>query len=151
MVYAMIVRKKIKGTFREINQGNAQPMLDALADQFVYVFHGQHALGGRRTSRDAMRQWWERVFRLLPGIHVDVHEIVVGGWPWDTHVAVKCVVRGNLPNGDLYSNTAFQFMSMKWGRITRIETMEDTQLLEQALQVVAESGCAEALEPPITG
>ena len=29
--------------------------------------------------------------------------------------------------------------------------MEDTQLLEQALRVVAESGCVEALEPPMNG
>ena len=27
--------------------------------------------------------------------------------------------------------------------------MEDTQILEQALQVVAGSGCVEALEPPM--
>ena len=40
-------------------------------------------------------------------------------------------------------------MNVRWGRITRIETMEDTQILEQALQVVAESGCVEALEPPM--
>lgn len=64
MLYATIVQRKIKRTFREINQGNVQPMLDTLADPFVYVFHGTHALGGRRTSKDAMRLWWERVFRL---------------------------------------------------------------------------------------
>ena len=28
MLYATIVRRKIKRTFREINQGNVQPMLD---------------------------------------------------------------------------------------------------------------------------
>ena len=55
MLYATIVQRKIKRTFREINQGNVQPMLDTLADPFVYVFHGTHALGGRRTSKDAMR------------------------------------------------------------------------------------------------
>lgn len=39
MLYATIVQRKIKRTFREINQGNVQPMLDTLADPFVYVFH----------------------------------------------------------------------------------------------------------------
>lgn len=151
MLYATIVRRRIKRTFRDINQGNVQPMLDTLADPFVYVFHGTHALGGRRTSKDAMRLWWERVFRLLPGIRFDVQEVVINGWPWNTRVAVRSLVSGDLPNGELYSNTAFQFMNVRWGRITRIETMEDTQILEQALQVVAESGCVEALEPPING
>lgn len=55
MLYATIVRRKIKRTFRDINQDDVQPMLNTLADPFVYVFHGTHALGGRRTSKDAMR------------------------------------------------------------------------------------------------
>ena len=151
MLYATIVRRKIKRTFRDINQGDIQPMLDTLADPFVYIFHGTHALGGRRTSKSAMRLWWERVFRLLPGIRFDVQEVVISGWPWNMRVAVRSLVSGDLPNGELYSNTAFQFMKLRWGRITRIETMEDTQLLEQALRVVAESGYVEALEPPVNG
>ena len=97
MLYATIVQRKIKHTFREINQGNVQPMLDTLADPFVYVFHGTHALGGRRTSKDAMRLWWERVFRLLPGIRFDVQEVVINGWPWNTRVAVRSLVSGDLP------------------------------------------------------
>ena len=96
-----------------------------------------------------MRLWWERVFRLLPGIRFDVQEVVISGCPWNMRVAVRSLVSGELPNGELYSNTAFQFMKLRWGRITRIETMEDTQILEQALQVVAGSGCVEALEPPM--
>ena len=151
MLYATIVQRKIKRTFREINQGNVQPMLDTLADPFVYVVHGTHALGGRRTSKDAVRLWWEQVFRLLPGIRFDVQEVVISGCPWNMRVAVRSLVSGELPNGELYSNTAFQFMNLRWGRITRIETMEDTQLLEQALRVVAESGCVKALEPPVNG
>ena len=151
MLYATIVRRKIKRTFRDINQGDIQPMLNTLADPFVYIFHGTHALGGRRTSKSAMRLWWERVFRLLPGIRFDVQEVVISGCPWNMRVAVRSLVSGDLPNGELYSNTAFQFMNLRWGRITRIETMEDTQLLEQVLRVVAESGYVEALEPPMNG
>ena len=97
MLYATIVQRKIKRTFREINQGNVQPMLDTLADPFVYVFHGTHALGGRRTSKDAMRLWWERVFRLLPGIRFDVQEVVISGCPWNMRVAVRSLVSGDLP------------------------------------------------------
>ena len=131
MLYAAIVQRKIKHTFREINQGNVQPMLDTLADPFVYVFHGTHALGGRRTSKDAMRLWWERVFRLLPGIRFDVQEVVISGWPWNTRVAVRSLVSGDLPNGELYSNTAFQFMKLRWGRITRIEPWKTPKFLNR--------------------
>ena len=48
-MYAMIVRAKVRGVFDRINRGDYQSMVDGLADDFVYVFHGEHALGGRRT------------------------------------------------------------------------------------------------------
>lgn len=148
-MYAMIVRAQVRGVFERINRGDYRSMVDGLADEFVYVFHGEHALGGRRTTHDAMTRWWERTLRLLPGARFDVRDVLVSGGPWRTRVATRAVVSGPLPDGSRYGNTVFQFLTLRWGRVTEVETVEDLQVLERALAVVAASGVPEALAPPI--
>lgn len=150
MLYARLVDKKVRETFAQINAGNYEPMVAGLATSFEYVFHGNHALGGRRTTVKAMNRWWGRVFRLLPGAKFDIKEILVKGGPWHTRVAVRSQISGALPDGGQYENTVLQFMTLKWGKVTAVETMEDLQVLEKALQVVADSGMEEALAAPIT-
>ncbi|MFT4229147.1 MAG: nuclear transport factor 2 family protein, partial [Microbacterium sp.] len=114
-MYAWIVRAKVRKTFAQINDGNYLPMVDGLAPEFEYRFHGEHALGGVRTSRDAMIRWWERTLRLLPGARFDVQDVLVGGGPWRTRIAVRSRVSGALPGGARYENTVFQFMTLRWG------------------------------------
>lgn len=148
-MYKTIVRAKVRSTFARINAGDYLTMVDGLAPSFEYRFHGRHALGGRRTSRDSMIRWWERTLRLLPGARFDIQDIVVGGGPWRTRVAVRALVTGTLPGGARYENTAFQFLTLSWGKVTSVETVEDLQVLEQALDVVARAGEPEALAAPI--
>ncbi|OUE29924.1 hypothetical protein BFL35_12760 [Clavibacter michiganensis] len=64
---------------------------------------------------------------------------------------MRATVTGPLPNGETYVNTVFQFMTLRWGAVTDVETVEDLQVLAHALDVVAASGNAEAAAPPITG
>jgi ketosteroid isomerase-like protein len=79
MVYAMIVRSKVRNTFEQINSGNYAAMVDGLAPEFEYVFRGEHALGGRRVTKEAMNRWWERTLSVLPGATFDVQEVLVNG------------------------------------------------------------------------
>lgn len=58
-------------------------------------------------------------------------------------------VSGPLPNGERYENTVFQFMTLRWGKVSSVETIEDLQILERALKVVAASGKPEAIADPI--
>jgi len=150
-MYQAIVKAKVRRVFDRINQGDYRPMVDGLAEDFVYVFHGEHALGGRRTTREAMVHWWERTLRLLPGARFDIDDILVAGFPWRTRVATRARVTGNLPDGTTYANTVFQFLTLRWGRVTEVETIEDLQVLQRALAAVAASGIDEALSPPIEG
>lgn len=149
-MYKTIVRSKIRSTFERINAGDFMTMVDGLAPDFEYRFHGDHALGGRRTSKDAMVRWWKRTLRLLPGARFEIQDILVNGGPWRTHVAVRSLVAGALPDGTRYENTVLQFLTLSWGKVTYVETMEDLQVLERALRIVAEAGRSEALSSPIT-
>lgn len=148
-MYTMIVRATVRGVFAKINQGDYHAMVDGLADEFTYVFHGEHALGGRRTSKDTMNRWWERTLRLLPGAQFSLLDILVNGPPWRTRVATRARVSGDLPDGTRYENTVFQFLTLRWGRVTEVETVEDLQVLQRALAVVASSGVDEALAEPL--
>ncbi len=149
-MYKRIVRAKVRATFDRINAGDYLTMVESLAPSFEYRFHGDHALGGTRTTRDAMVHWWERVARLLPGARFDVQDVLVNGAPWRTRIAVRSRVSGELPGGARYENTVFQFMSLSWGRVVSVETVEDLQVLERALRTVADAGASEALAAPIT-
>ncbi|PRA78810.1 nuclear transport factor 2 family protein [Microbacterium sp. MYb66] len=151
MVYAAIVRSKVRSTFEQINSGNYHAMVDGLDSPFEYVFHGNHALGGRRVTKEAMVRWWERTLNLLPGAKFEVLEVLVNGGPWRTRIAVRNRVRGPLPGGEQYENVVFQFMTLRWGKVSAVETVEDLQVLERALRLVADSGKPEALAAPING
>ena len=149
-MYKRIVRAKVRSTFARINDGDYMAMVDGLAASFEYRFHGDHALGGRRTTRAAMIRWWERVVDLLPGARFDIQDILVNGGPWRTRVAVRSYVSGDLPGGVRYENTVFQFLTLEWGRVTSVETVEDLQVLGRALRAVADAGKPEALAGPIS-
>jgi hypothetical protein len=60
------------------------------------------------------------------------------------------VVRATLPDGTPYENVMNQFMRLRWGRVTEIRTLEDTQKLERTLQSLAAAGVEEATAAPIT-
>lgn len=149
-MYKRIVRAKVRDTFERINAGDYMAMVDGLAPSFEYHFHGDHSLGGHRTSRDAMIRWWDRTLRLLPGARFGIQDILVNGGPWRTRVAVRSLVTGALPDGGRYENTVFQFLTLAWGKVISVETIEDLQVLERALRTVADAGEAEAVAAPIT-
>ena len=148
-MYRWIVRSRVRSTFERINTGDVMAMVDGLAPSFEYHFHGHHALGGRRTSRESMIRWWRRILELLPGARFDVQDVLVAGGPWRTRVAVRCHVTGDLPGGGRYENTVFQFLVLEWGKVVSVETLEDLQVLEEALRLVAAAGHPEAAAEPI--
>lgn len=148
-MYKRIVRGKVREVFAQINAGNYMAMVDGLAPEFEYGFHGEHALGGRRTTRASMIAWWERIGHLLPGARFDVREVLVEGTPRHTRIAVRALVSGDLPGGERYENTVFQFMTLAWGKVAAVETIEDLQVLDRALAQVAAAGRSDALATPI--
>lgn len=148
-MYGTIVRKKVVETFDAINQGDYATMVEGLDDKFSYRFHGDHALGGFRCTKESMTAWWERVFRLLPGARFTVEEVIVSGGPRRTRLAVTTHVQGDLPDGSVYDNVMVQLMTLRWGKVTEVETLENLQELQRALDVVAAHGKAEAHAEPI--
>jgi ketosteroid isomerase-like protein len=121
-----------------------------MAPRFTYIFYGNSALSGERHSLAAVRQWWQRSFRLMPSATFDVLDVIVSGGPWSTSIATAVAVHATLADGSSYDNVFNQFMRMKWGRVTEIRTLENTEVLQQALDRLAAAGYPEAHAAPIT-
>jgi ketosteroid isomerase-like protein len=149
-MYHHFVQSKVHSTFAEISAGNWEPMIKTMAPAFTYRFYGRSALSGERHTIGALRLWWERAFRLMPRATFDVLDVVVSGGPWSTAIATAVAVHGTFADGSTYDNVFTQFMHMKWGRITEIRTLEDTEVLQGALDRLADAGFEEAHAAPIT-
>jgi ketosteroid isomerase-like protein len=81
MIYRAIVRRQVLRLFNEANNGNWGAIVDGLAPRFDYRFIGDTPLGGTRTTHDAMRRWFDRLYRLFPGSQFAPQRIVVEGPP----------------------------------------------------------------------
>lgn len=149
-MYHSFVRSKVRSTFAQISAGNWEPMIKAMAPRFTYRFYGDSALSGERHTVEAVQRWWQRSFRLMPTATFDVLDIVVSGGPWSTSIATAVAVHATFADGSSYDNVFNQFMHMKWGRVTEIRTLEDTEVLQRAMDRLAAAGYEEACAAPIT-
>lgn len=149
-MYHTIIQRKLRSVFEEINTGNYQPVLDGMAPKFDHRFSGAHALGGRRTSREAYRRWFERFVRIFPHLQFEIRNIVVSGWPWNTIAAVEWLDRIQADDGNQYENTGVHIIRLKWAKVAEIRIYCDTQKLAAVCEVQARCGREDALASPIT-
>lgn len=143
-VYKTIVERKVRSIFDQINQGNYEAMVEGLASEFDYLFLGDNPLGGRRRKPETVAEWWQRIFRLLPGAQFDVHEVIVQGLPHNTRIAV----RSTISDGD-YCNDLMQFMTLRFGKVTRVITLEDTAKLATHLAALDPNEFPDAVAAPL--
>jgi ketosteroid isomerase-like protein len=153
-MYRSIVRWRVRSLFAKANRGNWQAIIDSLSSNFVYRFIGDTPLGGTRTTKPSMRAWFERIYRLVPDAQLHPQMIVVEGPPWNTRVMTYVKFRGTLPParnalGAAYENEVMQLMVLRWGRITSVTTLEDTQRFVAILPALAAAGIADATAAPI--
>jgi ketosteroid isomerase-like protein len=149
-MYHAIVERRIRRVFASLSQGDPAPMMDSLAPAFRYRFEGDSPIGGLRTTRESMRLWWERMYRLFPGLSFEVKDVVMTGGLWHTRIFTQLDFVKPLPDGTRYTNVVMQRMEMRWGRITEIHTLEDTQRCMRLLAWQAANGKQEAIAAPIS-
>jgi hypothetical protein len=153
-MYKMIVRAKLRRLYAGVAQGNWQPIVDTFADSFVYRFVGDTPLGGTRRTKAAMAEWWTRILTLCPGAALVPQRIVVEGWPWNTVVMTYVHFNAMIPGAGgvgrvPYQNEVMQLMTLRWGLITSLLTIEDTQRFVRILPDLAAAGIADASAAPI--
>ena len=149
-MYRRIVRSRIEALFAAVNRGDAKPVLQAFAPRFEHRFlGGDHALAGSRTSLDKTRDWYDRLYRLLPDLHFDLEKIAVSGAPWNTVVVVDWLETNSGTDGVRTSNRGFHVAHIAWGKVTRLLICPDTIGLKATLDRLFAAGNAEAHAAPI--
>ena len=145
-----IVKRKIRNGFRHLSAGNYEAVLREFAPRVEFVFAGEHALGGNLGNIETIRLWFQRLFRIFPGLQFQVHDIVITGWPWHTVAATHFSVSSDFPDGRQYYNRGMQYVRLRWGRVVEDRIYEDTQKLVQELQHQDRRGMSEAGAQPIS-
>jgi ketosteroid isomerase-like protein len=138
MVYRAVVAAKVRQTWAQVNAGRTEAATNMAAPNIRFRFVGDTALGASLEGADAFREWFEEANRRLPGLHFEVVDVIVRGWPWDTHVAVRLDVSTTLADGSPYTNHVSQWVRLRWGRLVDDFVMEDTIALQRALNIQAE-------------
>ena len=148
-MYHAIVRRRAAGVFEQLSRGEWKESLADVAPDVHHVFPGDHALGGERHSRDAMARWFERLFRLFPGLSFEVQRVASRGWPWSTWVAVEWTDWTTSASGEEYRNDGAHWIHLRWGKATYVHAYLDTERVARACREMAAAGHDEAAAAPI--
>jgi len=151
VIYQAVIKHKARGIFSALSRGEWQATTADVADDVHHVFPGANALGGERHSREALERWFERLYRLIPEIEFEVHDVAVRGQPWDTAVAVEWTDRGRAADGEPYENEGAHWIRLRWGKAVEIHGYLDTEKVTKITERLAAAGIEEAAAPPISG
>jgi ketosteroid isomerase-like protein len=133
-MYHAIVRSMVRRTWRRVSAGDYEAAVAMAAPDIRFRFLGDTPLGADLRGQQAFREWFARLAGLLPGVRLELVDVVAGGWPWNTKVAAQLRVSATLADGTPYRNTAIQWLTLRWGRLTDDLVLEDTLTLDTALR-----------------
>jgi ketosteroid isomerase-like protein len=151
VIYKAVVRRKGRAIFAALSRGEWELAVRDMAEDVHHVFAGDNALGGQRHSREAFERWFERLYRLIPEIEFEVHEVAVRGWPWDTAIAIAWTDRGRGADGTPYENHGSHWIRLRWGKGVAVHGYLDTAKVDELLRTMAAAGIEEAAAPPVSG
>jgi ketosteroid isomerase-like protein len=149
-MYSYIVEQEIRKTFDHVNNHRWDEAVKAVAPHIHHHVSGNHALGGERHDKAALRRWFERLGRVLPTLQIKVNNVWVKGWPWNTTVFVEWDGTATLLDGDgSYVNRGLHVFTLRWGRVHALEEFQDSQEAARGLAAQAAAGLKEAAAQPI--
>jgi len=150
MVYSLIVEKAIRQSFDDVNNHRWDDAVKGLTPNAYHWVAGDHALGGERHGKPAIKQWFERMGRVFPTLRIEVDQVEVKGWPWNTTVFAKWRANAKLLDGQSsYINKGVHVFKLQWGKVTSIEEYFGSQAAERGLAIQARAGLEEAAAAPI--
>jgi len=148
-MYHRIARQKLTQNFQKLNQGDYLTIVKQFGLSPHHRVAGDSALGGERHTRNGVEQWYERLFTIFPNIQFSVKSISIKGLPWNTAILVHFDVSATLQNGQPYTNSIEQNITLKWGKIVFMDINEDAQKLANALIIQAQHGIHSASAQPV--
>lgn len=133
-MYRAITAKITRSVWRKIAEGDLEAAFKMADRNMTFEFVGDTPISARLTGSDRFRAWFEDALVKFPGLRFDVVDVLVGGWPWNTRVAVRLEISATLQDGTPYRNVGVQFLRLRWGRMVDDWVVEDTLALQRACE-----------------
>jgi ketosteroid isomerase-like protein len=149
-MFTRLVEPRVRETFDRLTRREFDSVVASLAPDVHHRFAGEHALGGERHDREAVRAWFGRLARLFPELSFEVQRVVASGPPWDLRVAVEWTAHARPLRADPHVNRGAHVLRIVRGRVKELYAYEDSQLVARACEQMARNGIAEAAAAPIT-
>ena len=143
-MYHAIVKRIARKNFLRVNAKAFDAILSECAPDIRHRFGGDHALGGARHDREALRNWFGRLGRLGRHLTLSVEDVWVKGLPHDTTIIVRWSATDTLPDGSPYRNRGVHIVGMRWGKVVAVDAHEDSLAVARNLERQAALGVAEA-------
>ena len=125
-MFRLIARMMVKRTLRAHLNRDVEAILKSYSKDVRFRFPGNNSWAGEFRGIDQVRPWPQRFHRV--GLMFEADEILIGGWPWNTKVALHFSDHLKAPDGTLvYENSGFIYAKSAWGKIREYEVMEDTE------------------------
>ena len=122
-MYKSIVKLMIRRVLRHHQAGNVDALLKFYGDDLRFVFPGKNSWAGEFQGKKALESWLRRFHRA--GLKLEPHEIVVGGFPWNTTVCIRITDQATDSDGKVvYENRAVLFGKVRWGKMVFYEVMK---------------------------
>jgi ketosteroid isomerase-like protein len=125
-MYAAAVRFMIRRGLRALMAGDITPMLSRYDDDAVVIFPGRSSWGREYRGLHEIGEFLQRCVDI--GLHIEIDEIIVKGWPWRTTAILRGRDFVTDPGGTvIYHNRVLIVAESSWGRIRHQEDYLDTQ------------------------
>ena len=125
-MYRWLVTKRVRRVMARSRLGDMAPTLGLWAEDGQFVFPGRSSWAADLHDNAARGAWYARFARV--GLQIEPREVLVGGPPWRTHVAIRFTDHAAGPDGEpVYENAGVLFATMSWGKIRFGTVYEDTQ------------------------
>lgn len=150
-MYKYFVKRNLLKSFKVINEGNYEFVTKQFRDHDVsHWFSGEnHPLAGKRTTKESIILWYERLARLMPDLNFVIEKISISGCPSKTVAMLEWSDTLSDPSGKKYSNRGVHVITISWGKVTSLEVFCDTKYLLGYFEALKELGVDEASSDPI--
>jgi ketosteroid isomerase-like protein len=132
-MYAWMIGRLVRSRFAAMSREDSEPLLRSFAEDACLQYGGRHGLAGEYRSKPAITSWFSRMWELFT-IEFEVHDVVVGGPPWNTRIATRFTAHLTTADGSRFVNHGMQYARIRWGKVREDHIYPDTQLVAEALQ-----------------
>ena len=121
------VRRLVYDAFERLNRRDVEGVLKLFDDDVYFRFPGMHELAIECTTKDELREWFDRLFARLPSLRFDVDDVIVAGPPWNLRICTRYRGRTESATGRVSTYEGMQYLRLRWHTVFSEELFPDTQ------------------------